>query len=199
MEGTDASAMLCTVCRGELNETDRLEFGGASVCNACTARLKLEEMDTARSDERLHGITEAQGQKILGEFMALARAIPRDYGWNILAIVGQIPDSIEDEQARSIVENSTILCGSTVLRAGEGEGEVDPGLLSLFLVLGQVMDLSIMRRSVISGGLRMSNKLDEMILIGEHNRALFNLVTEIDHDEDPQKELILASCLQKIV
>ncbi|MBN1538897.1 MAG: hypothetical protein JW939_02040 [Candidatus Thermoplasmatota archaeon] len=199
MEESSEGPDLCTVCRGELKETDRLEFGGARVCNDCSARLKLEELDITGSDEKLQGITEAQGQNILGEFMALARAIPREYGWNILAIVGQITENIEDEQARSIVENSTILCGSTVIRVGEGEGEVDPGLLSLFLVLGQVVDLSIMRSAVISGGLRMSNRLDEMILIGEHNRVLFDLLTEIDHGEDPQKELILASCLQKVV
>ncbi|MBN1389253.1 MAG: hypothetical protein JXA22_01275 [Candidatus Thermoplasmatota archaeon] len=199
MEGNMEGPELCTVCREQLNGPDDHGFGGAPVCNSCKARLNLEEMDTTRSDERLHDIMETQGQAVLGEFLALARTVPREYGWNILAIVGRISDDIKDERTRSMVENSTILCGLTVVRSGEGEEAVDPGLLSLFLVLGQVIDLSIMRRVVIDGGLRMSNKLDEMILIGEHNRVLFDLLTEIDHGEDPQKELILASCLERII
>ncbi|MGA1820597.1 MAG: hypothetical protein ACMUHU_06280 [Thermoplasmatota archaeon] len=199
MEGTDEPAMLCTVCREEMQEGEDYEFGGAPVCINCTGNLNLRELDTGSSDELLSRISEAQGQDILGEFLALARSISPDYGWNILAIVGNISESVEDEQARSLLESSTMLSGLTVLRLGEGEGEPDPGLLSLLLVLGQVVDLSVMRKIVLGSGLRMSNKLDELILIGEHNRVLFEMIKDIDHGGDEQKEMILSICLAKIV
>jgi len=199
MEGTDEPAMLCTVCREELKEEETYEYGGAPVCNACTQRMELRKLDTNSTDELLSSLTEAQGQDIIGEFLALARSVSRDYGWNILAIVGNISESVKDEQARSLLESSTMLCGLTVLRLGEGDGEPDPGLLSLLLVLGQVVDLSVMRRIVLGSGLRISNKLDELILIGEHNRVFFEMIKDVDHDGDEQKEMILSLCLEKII
>jgi len=199
MEGTEEPAMLCTVCREELKEGETYEYGGAPVCDSCTERMDLRKLDTSSIDELLSGITEAQGQDIIGEFLALVRYISPDYGWNILAIISNISDSVEDEQARSLLESSTMLCGLTVIRLGEGEGEPDPGILSLLLVLGQVVDLSVMRRIVLGSGLRISNKLDELILIGEHNRVFFEMIKAVDHSGDEQKEMILSLCLEKIV
>ncbi|MGA1873125.1 MAG: hypothetical protein ACMUHY_05590 [Thermoplasmatota archaeon] len=199
MEGTNGPVLLCTVCREEMKAEGGKEFGGAPVCDPCFDRLDLGSMDIGGKDDRLLALTEGQGQDIMGEFTALARSMPKEYGWNILAIVGNITESVEDAQASSLLESSTMLCGLSVLRLGEGEGEVDPGLLSLFLVLGQVMDLSIMRRIVLSSGLRTSNRLDELFLIGDHNRTLFELIRNVDHGEDEQKEMILAICMEKLV
>lgn len=189
----------CTICRKDIEKEDENDFGGAPVCGMCTDSLKLREMDTSNTDDVLSSILEEQGSKIIGEFIAVSRSMPPDFGWNILALLENITNDVEDAQAQALLESSMIICGLTTIRRGEGEGDVNPGLLSLLLVLGQVMDLSIMRRIVLDKGLRTSNKLDELRLIGDHNRVLFDLITNTPHQEDATKEILLASCLERVV
>lgn len=199
MEGIDSTQISCTVCRKDIGPGNKFEFGGAPVCNECSDSLKLKDLDTSMQDDTLSGILDGQGENVIGEFLAIARTMPSNYGWNILAIMDSISKDLEEVQARALLESSTMICGLTVIRVGEGEGEVDPNLLSLFLVLGQVIDLSMMRRIVLEKGLRTSNKLDELILIGEHNRSFFDLITKIDHEGDARSEFILATCLERVV
>lgn len=197
-EDSDTSSS-CTVCRKDIEKGDGFDFGGAPVCSMCTNSLKLKEMDTSGTDEILSGILEDQGREIIGEFIAISRSMPSDFGWNILALMENITNDVEDAQAQALLESSMIISGLSVIRTGEGEGDVNPGFLSLLLVLGQVMDLSIMRKIVLDKGLRTSNKLDELRLIGEHNRILFDLITGTPHQEEARNELILASCLERVV
>ncbi len=199
MENDTATKAFCTVCRKEIVAGDDFTFGGALICNSCTDNLKLKEMDTDVADELLGNMVDEGGKEALKDFIAIARSLPAEYGWNILAIVSNISNDIDEVQAQALLESSTMICGMTVIRLGEGKGEVDPGLLSLFLVLGQVIDLSLMKRIVLDKGLRTSNKLDEMILVGEQNWLLFDMVLGISHDKDPKKEYILASCLERLV
>ena len=130
----------CTVCRNEINEGDRFDFGGAPVCTTCADSLKLKELDTSGTDEIFSDILEDQGRKIIGDFLAISRSMPQEFGWNILALLDNVTSDIEEVQARALLESSMMICGLTTIRTGEGEGDVDPGFLSLFLVLGQVMD-----------------------------------------------------------
>jgi hypothetical protein len=195
----DHTPATCTVCRKEIARGEDHNFGGAPVCRSCADQLDLKGLDTTGSDEVLSGLLEDQGRAVLGEFTALSRSIPSDFGWNILGLLNTITDEIEDVQSQTLLESAMIICGLTAVRLGEGEGDVDPGLLSLYLVLGQVMDLSIMRRIVLDGKLRTSNKFDELKLIGDHNRVIFDLVTEIPHGEDPTKEMLLSNCLERVV
>jgi hypothetical protein len=197
-ENSDTPAS-CTICRKDLEKGDEFDFGGAPVCVMCTDSLKLKELDTSGTDNVLSKIVEEQGTKIIGEFAAISRSLPSDFGWNILALLDNITSDVEDAQAQALLESSMIICGLTAIRCGEGEGDVNPGFLSLFLVLGQVLDLSIMRRIVLDKSLRTSNKLDELKLIGEHNRVLFDLIMKTPHNEEAHKELLLASCLERVV
>ena len=197
-ENSDTPAS-CTVCRRDIEKGEEFEFGGAPVCESCTENLKLRGLDTSGTDEVLSEILEDQGSRIIGEFTAISRSMPPDFGWNILALMDNITNDVEDVQSQALLESAMIICGLTAIRRGEGEGDVNPGFLSLYLVLGQVLDLSIMRRIVLEKELRTSNKLDELILIGEHNRILFDLITETSHQEEQTKELLLASCLERVV
>jgi len=199
VEANDGSKNICTVCRKVFEHSEETLFGGAPVCSDCTNDLGLRTLDRSTEDEVLATLLDDQGRFALKDFTALARSMPSGYGWNILAILGNISKDIPEVQAQALLESSTMICGMSVIRGGKGEGEVDPKLLSLFLVLGQVMDLSIMKKLVLTNKLRTSNKLDEMILIGEHNNVLFNMIKDVPHGNDEKKEFILTTCLGKVV
>lgn len=133
-------------------------------------------------------------------FLALVGQYPKHYGWNILAVMDTIGDTVKDPQQRSMLEQSAILSGAEVLRKGsDGGEEPDPRMLSLLLVLGQFLVLAMMRRIVEEKELRTNNILDETLLIGAFNRKMFDMVKEIDPGDDEKLENVLAGALSRVV
>jgi len=200
MEADTDPEMLCTVCRKGMEKGRRMTFGRAPICRKCHDSMSLSELDTSKRDGALLPLVERSGIDALGPFTALSEDMPRDYGWNILALMQTVGADLEDHQGRSLLESATALCGSSVIRNGREEGgEGDPSKLTLMLVLGQVLDLSIMKRIVNSNGLRTSNELDELKLIGEHMGILFRMLSSIDPGGDGTKEKVLAECIRSVL
>ncbi|MGA1849052.1 MAG: hypothetical protein ACMUHB_06895 [Thermoplasmatota archaeon] len=191
--------MPCTVCRADMGSEDIHMFGKAPVCGNCNSSLGLSELDTSKKDEVLAPLLEISGLEALGPFTALSRELPGEYGWNILALMQTVGADLENHQGRSLLESSTAITGSTVLRNGMGEGEGDPGKLTLMLVLGQVIDLSIMKNIVETMGLRTSNELDELRLIGEHTGILFKMLSSLDTGGDETREKVLSETIRAVL
>ncbi len=190
---------ICTVCQSPLKGEQKL-FHQAPVCPTCWKELGLDSMSPDMTDEWLKSNIHQSAEDVMKGFMALTCQYPKHYGWNILAVINTIGDTVEDPQQRSILEQSAILSGAAVLRNGAEEGdEPDPRMLSLLLVLGQFLVLSVMRRIVEEKDLRTRNILDETLLIGAFNRKMFNMLKEIDPGKDEKLENVLAGALSRVV
>jgi hypothetical protein len=191
--------MLCTVCRAGMDGEGTKTFGKAPICDDCYGSMGLAEMDISMKDEELLPLVEKSGMDALGPFTALSRELPKEYGWNILALMETVGADLEDHQGRTLLESATAICGSSVIKNGRETGEGDPAKLTLMLVLGQVLDLSIMKNIVESKDLRTSNELDELKLIGEHTGTLFTMLSSIDTKGDGTKEKVLSECIRAIL
>ncbi len=191
--------VLCTICRLELKGKKYHLFGGAPICDPCYGSMELDELDHSRVDEALKDLVDGTGLETLGYLTSLAEQMPQSSGWNMLAMIEEIGKDLEEEQGRRLVTASTMICGNMVVRMGKGSGEPEPTRLTLMLILGQVIDLSIMKRIVLDRDLRTSHRLDELRLIGEHQKVIFDLISSLDPEKDPFRENVMANCLTNIL
>lgn len=191
---------ICTVCQSKMGDNDNRLFYQAPVCEECWKDLDIDDIRKGPSGDWLESVIDESGSSVLEGFMAISAQYPRDYGWNILAVINTIGETVENPQQRSMLEQSALLAGSAVLRNGsQDDPEPDPRLLSLFLVLGQFLVLSIMKRIVKDSDLRTGNILDEVRLIGWFNRKVFDMLLELDPGGDEKLEKVLAQSLSRVV
>jgi hypothetical protein len=190
---------ICTVCQTELGDNEEMNFYGAPVCVTCWEQLSLGKVSTGTIDIWLKDHIDDTSREAFTGFMGIMAQYPAEFGWNILALSSTIVETIEDPQQRSMLEQSAILSGACIIRNGKKQGEEpDPKLLSLFLVLGQFLVLSIMKKIVLEKGLRTGNILDETLLIGAFNRKMFDMLAGIDPKGDKKLETVLAEVLSKV-
>lgn len=188
------------MCQTELGDNEEKNFYGAPICDPCWEQLSLDKVSAGQIDRWLKDSIDDTGREAFTGFMGIMARYPAEFGWNILALSPTIIETVEDPQQRSLLEQSAILSGACVIRNGKKQGEEpDPRLLSLFLVLGQFLVLSIMKKIVLEKGLRTGNVLDETLLIGAFNRKMFDMLAGIDPKGDRKLETVLAGVLSKVV
>jgi hypothetical protein len=112
----------------------------------------------------------------------------REVGWKLLALARFIGAQVEERASKALMESALILMGSSIIRLGkEKSGDLSEKEASLFLVLGQYLDLSIMGRITADQGLKENNKLHDLVLSEDHDHILFGMLKNLNHDENPEK------------
>mgnify|MGYP006283905219 CR=1 FL=1 len=178
----------CSICGGDTSKDDLESVMGLPVCSSCRDDMGLGQISPEESDPRLNDLLEKRGQRILPLATPLMGSKSREVGWKLLAMAPFIGEQVEEGSRKALMESALILMGSSIIRLGKGQpGELSEKEASLFLVLGQYLDLSIMGKITADLGLKENNKLHDMILAEDHDHILFGLLRDLDHGEDPEK------------
>jgi hypothetical protein len=192
---------ICSVCMKELSDDRGFQFLGMSVCSHCDSLLSLSELESVEPDEILFGMMDEKGGSILGTVTSLLTRTPRSTGWKVLGMAPFIGDQIKEIAQRALMESSLILMGCSIIRLGteDDREEVSQEMITLLLVMGQYLDLSVMGKISTQRNLHQGNKLEEIILVEEHNHLLFSLLKQIDHSNDPEKKTTIARAMSMLV
>ncbi len=192
--------IVCSVCAGK--NTEGNDYLGIPVCDDCIDKLKLKELSDSEKDDALAEVVDQKGDAILGSITALIRRSPVSLGWKVLSLAPFIGEQVEDGSRRTIMESAMVIFGSSIVRAGyDGplDGMEEEKLISLYLILGQYLDLSIMGNVSQNQGLNPESYMDEIIMVYEHDSILFNMLREMDFGDDPERMTIVARAMKLYV
>lgn len=190
----------CSICAKKEVATE--DFVGIPICPDCTAQLGLDEIEPAGQDEELAGMLDPKGLAILEKVTALVRRSPVEFGWKVLSLAPFIGEQVDDRTRKAIMESALVIIGASIVKNGQDEGEIEEyeeKLISLFLILGQYLDLSIMGRISKDEDLSPESYLDEIIMVFEHDTKIFNFLRSLDHGSDPEKKTIVARAMKLCV
>ena len=192
----------CSICSEEMIPATKMDFIGIGICQDCHSSLSLDEIGPLKPFDYLAVILDQKGLDILGKVTSLISRTPKETGWKVLGMAPFIGDQVTDPAQRGIMESALIIMGSSMIRSGNDDQEneeITNKLVTLLLVIGQYLDLSVMGDLSSKLGLDQGNRIHEFILVEEHNHRLFSLLREIEHLEDPEKMTIIARAMSMLV
>jgi len=195
MNGIDKK---CSLCGAGEDEEAPEEFLGIPVCGKCFTDLELGSVEPVDGDPVLTTILDEKGTLLLGEITALMRRTRRELGWKLLSVAPYISDQVEDPVHRSMMESGLIITGSSIIRMGTEEGDgsdEDERFITLFLILGQYLDISILGRITRDEGLDAENMLDGIVLSRLHDHILFGLLRSIEVEASSEEETVIINSM----
>ena len=100
------------------------------------------------------------------------------------------------------MESALVVMGTSIIRSGKEieEGAADEEkLISLLLIIGQYLDLSVMGRISRDQDLDPGSYLDEIIMVFEHDIILFRMLKGLEHGDDPERKTTIARAMKLYV
>jgi len=168
----------CGACGEEHPTGGRRTFFGVLVCDSCHDRLDLDGLENRDAPGFLTGIMAPDGRDAAIGLGALASRMPKDEGWKLLANIHGMTGPMNDPSAKELLRGSLILVAATIIGSGADGNDVPMDLraLTLSLVLGEVLCLSIMKRISNDNGLRSAGRLDDVLITALFRSELLSVL-----------------------
>lgn len=195
--GIRVPGIKCGACGGKLENERSEQFCGVPVCQDCHKALGLGTLVNMSVPPPLSDLIDAGGKEAASGLGALASRMPRGEGWKLLSNVHGMTMTLKDQPSRELLRGSLILVGSTVIGSGTelSGGEIGTRALTLSLVLGEVVCLSIMRRISKEAGLTSTGRLDDVLITARFRSQLTDVLYGLRSTAVPDHENELASAV----
>ena len=190
----------CSICAKRSAVVE--DFIGIPICTECYGTLDLDDLQDTDPDPELSTLLDPKGKLILGRVTSIIRSCDGEFGWKVLSLALFIGEQLEDRSRRTMMESALVLMGSAIIGSGEGSGKEnidEEKMISLLLIIGQYLDLSMMGKIANDEKLDPESYLDEIIMVFGHDVAMFNLLKALDHGNEPEKMTIVARAMKLFV
>ncbi|MCU0798916.1 MAG: hypothetical protein MUC62_04515 [Candidatus Thermoplasmatota archaeon] len=191
----------CGAC-GSAPEKGRISsFCGVPVCSSCSEALDLGSLGPQIVPTYISDLISKEGNEAASGLVSLASRMPRDEGWKLLSNIHGMTLSIKDPPSKELLRGSLILVGASVIFSGtpdEGPA-LDIKALTLALVLGEVLCLSMMKRISRENALTSSGRLDDVLITAFFRSDLSKFLLSLRQSAVGVHENELASAVWTLV
>lgn len=187
----------CGAC-GLAPENGKMDpFCGVPVCNSCRETLGLSSLGHRNVPSFLSDLIENSGTEAAYGLESLSSRMPKGDGWDLFSNIHGMTLSLKDQTSKELLRGSLILVGATIIMSGsQGErGKMDIKALTLSLVLGEVLCLSIMKRISRDNGLTSSGRLDDVLITAMFRSRLSGILLDLRPIASPEHDNELASAV----
>lgn len=187
----------CGAC-GSAPENGKMDpFCGVPVCNSCRETLGLSSLGRRNVPSFLSDLIENSGSEAASGLVSLSSRLPKVDGWDLFSNIHGMTLSLKDQTSKELLRGSLIMVGATIIMSGsQGEGErIDTKALTLSLVLGEVLCLSMMKRISRDNGLTSSSRLDDVLITAMFRSRLSNILLYLRPKASPEHDKELASAV----
>jgi len=154
-------------------------------------------MTTGGAHPVILGLTGKDGRVAAEGLSYIASRQSKAEGWRLLSHIHGMTMALKDHTSRELLRGSLILVGTNIIGSGTGpEGQpMDTKTLTLSLVLGEVLCLSMMRRTANELGLTSSGRLDDVLVNARFRAQLSDVLLGLRTFAVPGHENELASAV----
>lgn len=187
----------CGAC-GSAPEDGRISlFSGVPVCNNCRKELGLSTLGHGNVPPFIPDLIGEDGHDAASGLGSLTSRMPMDQGWKLLSNIHGMTLSIKDPPSKELLRGSLVLVGASVIMSGNPGGgeELDIKDLTLSLVLGEVLCLSMMKRISRENDLTSSGRLDDVLITALFRSRLSGILLSMRPKAVPDHENELASAV----